>query len=78
MVRVTSNPFNSSFRINLFSEKQQSIELQLFDSEGKLIFRRISPPENILDINTSNYAKGNYILRLQQGDFLKTITLIKQ
>ena len=75
---VYPNPSTTSFRVYLSLAKSQNVNLELYSSDGKKIFEKISQASGIVDIDATHYKRGLYILKVKQGEFTKTFKLIKQ
>ena len=76
---VYPNPATTTFRVYLALADQQQIAIQLFSIDGKkLMDKRISQTKGIVSLDASSYKPGIYLLNIKQGEFNKTIKLIKQ
>ena len=79
IAEVYPNPSVNSFKLYLSMGSQQPIDVELYSIEGrKLYVTRTTQSNGILDINATNYKPGMYILKVKQGDYIKTFKLIKQ
>lgn len=79
-LQVTSSPNSSSniFRLNLVSDNNEKISIQVTDALGRVVERRNGiTPNQPLAIG-SGYQPGIYFVRVMQANKTKTIRLIKQ
>ena len=76
-IRVYPNPFHQDITIDL--NEKETVEISLFDANGKLIFSKPSyQQKNIsLKMATFNLDAGNYFLKLKGEKTSKIIRLIK-
>ncbi len=76
-VTAAPNPFSGSTNINLLSESDQDIDVEIFDLSGK----RIELLNNLLpntQLNIGNrLQKGIYFVRITQGSLTQTIKVSK-
>jgi subtilisin family serine protease len=68
-LNVNPNPFNDNFVITFYSSKSQTIDIELYDISGRLIFKRqekaITNSFNTFTIfEVKEFPKGMYLLRL--------------
>ena len=77
---VFPNPSSNKFRLYLsLADKQQLISIELFSIDGKKLQSKIVDQSNgVIDIDATGYKPGIYVLHIQQGDFVKTIKLVKE
>ena len=75
---VYPNPSSKNFRLYLSFTRQQNIEIDLYNIDGKQLYRKTVWASGIIDIDASNYNPGVYILKVRQGEFNKTFKLIRQ
>lgn len=73
------NPFANNFKIEINTSSEEQIELKVFDMIGRQIESRLI---NISDLDTQEigetYTSGVYNVILKQGDYIKTIRMIKR
>jgi serine protease AprX len=83
MLTVYPNPFNTSFEINFYSLKKQTVTVELFDISG----RKVSSQNKALEMNTGNrfsisgsevLSYGIYILRVSTNDRIYTKKIVKE
>jgi hypothetical protein len=58
--------------------KQQNIDLELYSIDGRRLYKRTLQSNGIQDIDASGYRPGVYFLKIRQGEFQKTLKLIRQ
>lgn len=77
-VTISSNPSSQTFRLNITSDNNKKISLQVADALGRVVETRngISPNQS-LQIG-SGYRPGIYFAQVTQGNKISTIRLIKQ
>lgn len=70
---VYPNPAKGYF----FAENDSSIdEIKVFDFNGKLIFNQAQVNQRKLQVTTSGWAKGVYIVQIKSGEDVKLNKLI--
>ncbi|MEO6722742.1 MAG: T9SS type A sorting domain-containing protein [Ferruginibacter sp.] len=76
---VYPNPSTSSFRLYLSLSKQQATNIELYSIDGrKLQSKTYYQAKGVIDIDASNYRPGVYLVNVKQGNFIKTIKVVKQ
>ncbi|NTV84692.1 MAG: T9SS type A sorting domain-containing protein, partial [Bacteroidales bacterium] len=75
---IYPNPFTSDFKISVESESAEPVSLKIFDLTGKVMLeiKEIVPEQEITAGN--ELRAGIYIMRIQQGDQVQNIRIIKQ
>lgn len=74
-LRFYPNPGKGRFDLSFFSEKKGNIEIMIFDSKGKVLYKQMLSDfsgEYSDQIDITAEGKGNYLLRISQGD--KSVT----
>ena len=77
IIEVFPNPTKNAWIVRITTEKEEAVNIQLFDMGGKLVYsnnKKLSTGVNSFNINTKNYATGSYALRITG----KTIRSIKK
>lgn len=81
-VLVYPNPITSHFNIQFYLPKEDNIDLNLYDLQGKLILEKnlgkIGAEEFQVTINLENISSGTYICRIIGEQFSLTKKIIKQ
>ncbi len=78
-LNVYPNPFNNELSIRLISNKDQKIELRLFNMIGQKVYskkREISKGKNVLRIKP-NISKGVYFLNINLNNEISAYKVIK-
>jgi hypothetical protein len=76
---VFPNPATDKLTINFAEKTSENIALQISDLQGKKVFAEtIHPATKGTQINVSSFAKGTYILSVQNGEKLSTQKVIIQ
>jgi hypothetical protein len=76
-VKVSSNPTNTQFRLQVISTKENLITIQVSDVQGKIIERlQAKHPFQPIHLG-ANYKAGVYFAQVIQGNERKTVKLIK-
>ncbi len=76
-VSVYPNPSRHLLNVNFGDEQTRNLQLQLFDSYGKLL-RQKQEVSKITTIDMRVYARGVYFLRIvKNNQVLKTFKIIK-
>lgn len=79
IAEVYPNPSADIFRLYLLLTTDQKTSIELFSSDGKkLQTKMVNQSKGVIDIDASTYNPGIYLLNIKQGNFTKTIKLIKQ
>jgi len=73
-IQLQNNPFTNNLTVNGLNGENAVIEIYTID--GKFI-RRLSTVNKSLDINTSHWAKGIYLVEVQQGERSTVLKAIK-
>ncbi|WP_010182664.1 beta/gamma crystallin-related protein [Aquimarina agarilytica] len=72
------NPFKSNITIDILEDHNFN-RVELLTMMGqKVISRTISTSENIITLNTSNVAKGAYVIQLLGNNTKRVVTVIKE
>lgn len=78
-VEVFPNPVTKNFKVYLSLNKPQNADLGIFSADGKTLYQKTGVTnKGIIDIDASGYKPGLYILKVRQGEFVKTLKVIKQ
>ena len=77
-VVIYPNPFVNEVLVNLDNGLNGTIEMQLFDTTGRLIKSSSFEADTRLSIPLLNLSRGLYLLRLQYGRQQKVTQLIKR
>jgi hypothetical protein len=76
-VSVSSNPSHSQFRLDIQSNKEEPVTIQISDVQGKIIQSiQAHHPFQPIYLGT-NYRTGIYFAQVMQGVDRKTVKLIK-
>ncbi|MHA4807239.1 T9SS type A sorting domain-containing protein [Flavitalea flava] len=79
MAEVYPNPSVNTIKLYLSLSGDQSTDIELYSVDGKrLQTKRVAQSNGVIDIDASAYRPGVYILKVVQGNFVKTIKVIKQ
>ena len=79
VAEVYPNPSSNIFRLYLLLANDKKTSIELFSADGKkLQTKTVNQSKGVIDIDASTYNPGIYLLNVKQGDFTKTIKLIKQ
>ena len=79
VAEVYPNPSANVFRLYLLLANDQKTSIELFSADGKkLQTKTINQSKGVIDIDASGYNPGIYLLNVKQGNFTKTIKLVKQ
>ena len=74
---ISPNPFNDFLQVS--SNTADIIEIQLFDSSGKLVLTKdLSKKVKEIKLNTSKVIKGIYILKINKENKIESIKVIKK
>ena len=79
---ISPNPATDNITLTYYVPKDQSVIITMYDAEGRLVY---SIPTNefleagmyTIDVNTSQYAAGSYIIRIQDEITTQTKHWIK-
>ena len=79
-ISVYPNPVGDQLNVSFKDMKQDNIMITVFDLHGKMLFNDFAENTNsVKQINMSNVAKGNYVIRFatKDGKMLKSFKIIK-
>lgn len=68
---IWPNPANDILNYQFSSENGSNVQIALYDLQGRAVYSEFVDGNNYLiqgNINTSNYAKGIYLLKIKQGN----------
>jgi hypothetical protein len=73
------NPSQSNFRFNLESISKESVTFSIFSMDGSLIEKREVSPNDVKIFEIGDrYPAGVYIVKVTQGEYMKSLRLIKK
>lgn len=76
---IYPNPFSNKLSVDLKSLAIDNVEIAIFTEAGALVHSSTYKVEqSIIDINTTFFNSGIYILRLKNGNFSKSFKLLRQ
>ena len=76
-VRVSNNPTHTQFRLDIETNKEETIAIQVSDVQGRIIQRiQANHPFQPVYLGTG-YRPGVYFAQVMQGTSIKTVKLIK-
>jgi len=79
---IFPNPFSNRFTIDLNVERQESVRIDLSDVMGKIVKtitnKRLSSGDHQIYVETHQLPAGVYFTRIQVGNKVKTIRIVKQ
>jgi len=76
--RLYPNPFEDRFYIEWKTTEGQHGDILVLDPFGKIVYKRLDvSPEERLEIDGRNWAKGAYILQIRIGSETENIRIIK-
>ena len=76
-VRVSNNPTHTQFRLDVETNKEEIVAIQISDVQGRIIQRiQANHPFQPIYLGT-NYRTGVYFAQVIQGTSIKTVKLIK-
>ena len=70
-INVFPNPANNHLTIALGSNNK-NVEVAIADMTGKIIYTTIAYETNRIEVNTSEFAEGIYIVQIQSREFIST------
>jgi hypothetical protein len=75
---VFPNPFQNQFRITVESESTEPVNIRVYDVTGQLVLQSLNRSANEeIWISDSQFAKGIYLARVQQGENQQVVRVIK-
>ena len=74
--KLYPNPNNGSFSISLQLDIKSDININIFDTQGKLVYKSISNKPN-LDIDLPELSKGLYIVKVFNDEIDETFKFVK-
>lgn len=79
-IAVNPNPFSNEIRITYTSEKENVLQAELYNANGRLVHRmqeKIVTGVNNMTINTSKLKQGTYLLKILNGNEVSSYKLVK-
>lgn len=77
-VLVYPNPTADVLKIDLTAINNVALDVQFIDNTGRVVYTNLQVQNQILQINTSDLAKGIYSLHLTNGQISKTVRVVVQ
>lgn len=79
-LKVFPNPVTNLLNVVFKNEKQENIEILLFDSSGKLVYktRSMQKAEVVQQIDMSAFEAGTYMLRINTNEHIVVLSIVKQ
>ncbi|MEY4904334.1 MAG: hypothetical protein RLZZ292_2149, partial [Bacteroidota bacterium] len=74
--QILPNPNDGHFILDLKSDKIEAIDVQILDTNGKLITKRTMQSIDHQAFNLEHLAKGIYLVRLKKADGEQTMKLV--
>jgi uncharacterized delta-60 repeat protein len=74
-VLVYPNPATDKFSIE-FSRNYNKVDLSITDITGKVIYTTVATETQKIEVNTTDFAEGIYLVRVQTNDFTETKKVI--
>lgn len=73
IVQIFPSPFKNMVNVYLRNFNLSKADLKFFDAGGKLIYKKsiASPGSSFTEINSQQFAKGIYILKIEAGNSFK-------
>lgn len=75
LINVYPNPANNNFTIDIERLAGENFTLEIFDATGRLMESRNGLGNEKLEVNTSGYASGIYIVKISDG---QSVYLVKE
>ena len=73
-LKLYPNLISSSDRIHIYSNLDEDIKVEIYSTDGKLVYRNVHQP--IDDITIQNLSNGSYIYILKSSKMIKKGLLI--
>ena len=77
---INNNPFQNEISFDFASDKETSLEIEVFSSNGQLLLydkKEILAGLNVVRIDASNITSGVYHLRVKHQDRIESFNLVK-
>lgn len=76
---VYPNPSRDQFRLFLSLPVNSPVLLRVFSAEGRMLLnRQVNDTNSVISINAQSWQPGAYLLNIRQGNFNRTIKLLRQ
>jgi hypothetical protein len=78
---VYPNPADQSFFINLFSNNSSEVDVQIFDSFGRLVYQKglLFAGDHKMEIYSATWAPGVYVIKVaddkKQFNFITKVVI---
>lgn len=78
-VKSSPNPFTNNFSLNINTSSEELIEVKVYDIFGRTIETLTNTIDNIANLALGdNYSSGVYTITVSQGEYTKTLRVIKR
>lgn len=74
-INIFPNPTDNLFSINLLNN-QKEIEIKIINMSGKFIYKKNVLATKKIEVNTSGFPVGIYLVQIKTSDFIETKKLI--
>jgi hypothetical protein len=64
-MKIYPNPINNEFQMT--NTSTEAMKLSIFNLNGQLIYTNELTGNNSMKINSENWSKGVYLIKIQQG-----------
>ena len=80
MLKVYPNPVNDDAVLDFYSEKEQTITVNILNVKGNkldAIYRNATVGLNSLKINMNQLNKGVYVIQVVTGNDIRSVNVVK-
>lgn len=74
-INLFPNPAGNDFTIDLGSSNEE-VKVTIADITGKVVYNTIATDTQKLEVNSTDFAEGIYVVQIQTEDFIETKTII--
>ncbi len=74
-INLFPNPADNHLTIDLGSHNEE-VQVNIADITGKVVYTTLATDTQRVEVNTSEFAEGVYVVQIQSGDFIATKKLV--
>ncbi len=75
---IFPNPVTDKLKVYLSFASDQPVNLELFSIDGKQLSNKVVASKGVYDMETSRYKPGLYLVKITQGNVVKTMKMVKK
>lgn len=76
-IEIYPNPFTDKFSVKLAGNKQATSSIEIRNAMGGIVFEKLSFHGDLMNIDLSGFARGLYIVKIEDGRKSSTRKVLK-